>query len=545
VDFYTQTEIDDKIDQDLKTTDVVTFNGLYLNGGTIGLSPFNWPYKVSLSGGSPGANRMWRLPIEEPPESGIMKYLTVNSDGNWFYTNRGSLSDVDVTAKSLTVPQSTTPQLIFMKPGSGGGGTGWAAPETSGNSYVLALPANFPENGQGLVWNASGTKDYGGGLSLPTFQGTYVDPSTGSGGTLEITEVATDPNPATLTPGQMVASKATGNIFYKSSTGVYTGAFSYLADADYPIILSATIPTSGTSLIVVYNQDVVDGTELGSWLLSCDNGSYNLTTPAGTTTSAYTYPITGGPVVKNDDCQLYYTMPTDGVEAEDDGAKLQNINGSNITNNSGYIVPVTSGTLFDLDFNDTQSVDLAGWTTVVPAGALNSDSTTYMFDGTQYLYINNNSGGSNIAYSPILSTPVETVYYRYVFRSSSTNTSNLHGPGFKGVGGTVEIGKTYRTSNVYITHGTAQTNVPAVPINTWHYVCGRITVATAEGANDGQHVINVGTSTNPLDNVTASLTNGVRHELIDQVFIGQSSSNSLMIDNVEFSTTEITECGSL
>jgi hypothetical protein len=450
----------------------------------------------------------------------------------------------DISVSSVNVPQSSVPQLIYLKPASGAGGVGWASPGTSSNSYVLVPPANPPSNGQLMSFYPTGTIDYGGGLSLPTYQGSYVDPSAGSG-SITINEVASDPNTATLAVNSITASTATGNVFLKTATGVYSGAFSYVVDADYPLILSSTVPTSGNQLVVVYNQNMADGTELGDWLLSCDSGNYALTAPTGTTTSAYTYPISGGPVHSADLCQLFYTMPTDGVEAADDGVKLQSISGADIANNSTYVPSAPSGTLFELDFNSTQAVDLADWTTSVPAGILTTDRTTSMFDGTQYMFVNNNAGGTNTAYSPILETPVETIYYRYIFQSGSINTSSPHGLLFQGVGGTVEIGRVFRTTNVYVTQGTASANVSNVPMSSWQYVCGRITVASSEGADDGQHVINVGDSSNPENNVTATITTGQRHELIDRIGISQNSSNSLSIENVHISTSEISECGSL
>jgi hypothetical protein len=244
------------------------------------------------------------------------------------------LSGQAIAPSSISIPQSVNPGIVYMKPGSGAGGAGWAAPANSGIPYALSLPPTTPSPGQLLSLGSGTTVDYGGGLSLLTFPVTFVNPTTG-GGTSGLTVVATDPSPGTLASGSFVVSASTGNLFWQSETKLAKWEpFSYITNADYPLILSATVPSAGDKLVVVYNQDMVDGTELGTWALSCSQGSYSLTSPTGSTTGVYTYPVAGGLVAKNDTCHLYYTMPTDGVEAEDDGAKLQSITAASVANNS-------------------------------------------------------------------------------------------------------------------------------------------------------------------------------------------------------------------
>jgi hypothetical protein len=225
-----------------------------------------------------------------------------------------------------------------------------------------------------MTFSSAGTQDYGNGLSLPTYQGTFADPS--SGGSIEITEVAIDPNPENLIIGSLTAVTSTGNIFLKTSTGSYSWAATYLADAEYPLLSTATIQSSGTSLTAVFDQDMVDGTELGSYFLECDNsGSLTLTAPTGTGTSIFTYPIAGGTVEKNDVCRLYFVKATDSIESEATGIKLQSFNNKAVTNNSNYIDTSIAYNYY-YDFEETG----------IPAGVtIEGGSGTTDWDGTPAL----------------------------------------------------------------------------------------------------------------------------------------------------------------
>jgi hypothetical protein len=453
------------------------------------------------------------------------------------------LAGQDVSVKSVNIPQTTTPQVVYMKPGSGSGGVGWAAPEVSSSSYVMIPPANPPSAGQLMSFTSAGTKDYGNGLSLATYQGKYVNPATGSsGGTLEITEVTTDPDPGTLEPGQMVASVASGNIFYKSSTGTYTGAFSYVVDDDYPLILSATVPSTGDKLIVTYNQDMVDGTELGIWAIECDlSGSLSLTAPSGTTTSAYTYPVSGGLIQKDDTCLLYYAKPTDGVEAEDDGVKLQSFSEKAIANNSAYVEEIVDGTVFHLDFNGTETEDLAGgWTKIQPTGTLTLDSTAYgPPEGPQAMFARNNAAGINGIQSPTFG-PYSTLYYRYAVQTTSTGSSFPHGISF--FSDTTKLGDVNANGSYRATNGTGSVTTIAVVAGNQYWVCGKF--STGSGA-DGEHIINIGTSADYFNNTTYELTTGDATGTVNNVTLSQYSSNGMELDDFTLSTEVITECGNM
>jgi hypothetical protein len=458
------------------------------------------------------------------------------------------LAGQDVSVSSVNIPQSSVPQLFYMKPASGAGGNGWAAPATSSNSYLLSLQSVPPTSGKLLsIAGPATTVDYGGGLNIPTFPVTFVDPSTGGGGSIEINEVTNDPNPSTLAVNSITAATSTGNIFLKTATGVYSGAFSYVADADYPLILSATVPSAGNSLVVIYNQDMVDGTELGDWYIDCiESGLFPLTTPTGTGTSAYTYPISGGLIQQDELCQLYYTAPTDGIEAEDDGVKLQDISGSNIANNSSYVPDVADTTLFFLDMEGTETEDLSGgWVKQVDSGSATTDYTLIVLSGTQSARLNSNSSSSVYLKSPAIAD-ADTIYYSAQIQTSSTATSSM-GFYFMNIDGETEttLGRTGLSSGFRAYHGSTNSAGITIAGGTKYYMCGKFQVATSDGANDGMHLMNLSTTSNPVDGTTVGVTNGNSFSPINRVWIRQTSSNALVIDDIKGSTEVLPECGEL
>jgi hypothetical protein len=288
---------------------------------------------------------------------------------------------------------------------------------------------------------------------------------------------------------------------------------------------------------------MVDGTELGIWAIECDlSGSLSLTAPSGTTTSAYTYPVSGGLIQKNDTCLLYYTKPTDGVEAEDDGVKLQSFSEKAITNNSAYVEEVVDGTIFNLDFNGTETEDLAGgWTKIQPTGTLTLDSTAYgPPEGTQAMFARNNAGGINGIQSPLF-TPASTLYYRYGYQSEFNAAAYEHGIQF--YNDVTNVGGVYFSTGLRISNGTENTLVVQPTPNDQYWVCGKFSTGTT--GSDGEHILNIGTSTNPIDNSSATITNGTATESINKITLTQVGSAGMELDAFKLSTGVIPECGEL
>lgn len=118
-------------------------------------------------------------------------------------------------------------------------------------------------NGQGLFWNATTEKfepGDGGGDDLgdatasmvsALFSGTgdYLKSDgtkgTPSGGTLTITEQSSDPSYSEMSTGDLVISTSSGDLFYKSATGGYTFAGTYIVDPTYSLTMAIT-DTTGT-----------------------------------------------------------------------------------------------------------------------------------------------------------------------------------------------------------------------------------------------------------------------------------------------------------
>jgi hypothetical protein len=106
---------------------------------------------------------------------------------------------------------------------------------TNYTDHVLGLAHQVPAGGtDGQVLAKASNTDYD--LEWITASG---------GGTIVITETATDPTFDSMTAGEMIVSRESGDMFYKSDTGGYVFAGDYTADpVDYTLDISPT-PTNG------------------------------------------------------------------------------------------------------------------------------------------------------------------------------------------------------------------------------------------------------------------------------------------------------------
>lgn len=163
------------------------------------------------------------------------------------------------------------------------------------------------------------------------------------GATIKITEQANDPVAADMTPGQLIAATTSGDLFYKSDTGLLTFAGAYVPDPDAPIISSATIDTLGTSLAVLFDQPVETGAGgVGTWAIDCDvtTGIF-LGAPTGSGTATYTFPITGGVVKAVDGCTFDYLAIADGIQDIETSEVVASIASGAIDNGSTVVASST------------------------------------------------------------------------------------------------------------------------------------------------------------------------------------------------------------
>jgi hypothetical protein len=140
------------------------------------------------------------------------------------------------------------------------------------------------------------------------------------------------------------------------------------------------------------------------------------------------------------------------------------------------------------------------------------------------------------------------IYYRAMVQAASTTTATPFGFRFynDNEGTLTSQGYTGIISGFMAIHGSASqsTSIPFAA-GTWHYVCGKFQIATASGADNGQHIINVSPTPDPADGSVTGVTNGTSYLPINRVYLAQQSANAMLIDMVKISTEVISECGAL
>jgi len=158
----------------------------------------------------------------------------------------------------------------------------------------------------------------------------------GGGGTLTITESATDPVISSMNTGDIIVSRASGDMFYKSGTGHYVFTGTYTAGAPAPVLNSATVASNGTTLTLGADQSLSVGAGGNAGFnLDCTASGQNInaTYSSGIPGASPVFTL-ASTVSQSDTCNLDYTQPGNGFEATDDATDLSSINNMVVTNNS-------------------------------------------------------------------------------------------------------------------------------------------------------------------------------------------------------------------
>lgn len=175
-------------------------------------------------------------------------------------------------------------------------------------------------------------------------------------GSASIQELASDPAYTDLDAGEMAVSTASGDLFIKTATGLYTIAGTYAADPTTPTLTSLTIPTSGDTATAVFSEAVSYGAGgAGGWTLNSPTNAMTYASGTGTDTIVFNLAST---ILSTDTPTVSYTQPTNGFESSDDGVDLASITNASVTNNSIQ----TSGVVtYFVGFNNanTTTMDLA------------------------------------------------------------------------------------------------------------------------------------------------------------------------------------------
>jgi hypothetical protein len=133
---------------------------------------------------------------------------------------------------------------------------------------------------------------------------------------------------------RVYADNPTSSAYTPFVKNMYDAYRNYAPGSPEP--LSATINATGTTLTIVWSEDVVNGADGADDLTVSLEVATTATYSLGTGTATYVYDLS--PAVFVGSAVTYsYTQPGDGIKAEDDGAVVQTFADLTVTNNSTLV----------------------------------------------------------------------------------------------------------------------------------------------------------------------------------------------------------------
>jgi hypothetical protein len=222
---------------------------------------------------------------------------------------------------------------------------------------------------------------------LQTYTATQIDTLLSTAGSAPTIQ-ADDPTSASAV-GWYLATTS-GDLFYRSSSGLFTFAGSYTVYA--PTLSSRTIGTNGTTLTLVGSESLSVGAGgNGGFDVDCATAGTGITATyaSGAPGSSLVYTL-GTTVNSGDTCDLDYTQPGNGIEATTGGADLASITSGAITNNSTQGGGAAYTANFDTDANPlgspwvtvTDMVNVRAVSGMAGGAVLDENSAAYYNDTT-------------------------------------------------------------------------------------------------------------------------------------------------------------------
>lgn len=248
------------------------------------------------SNGSVSADDDWEVTAQ------IWDQSANGGDGGLSATETTGIDSVVPTVDSATVASNgTTVTVVFSETVSiGSGGSGGCALDFSGGAATLTYSSG--DGTSSLVFTASRTIE------------------SGETGTLDYTQ-----------PGDGIEDEAGNDLASFTDQAVTNDSG---GDVTAPTFSSATIPSAGTSISVVFSENVTRGAGYanGDWSVSATGGAVTLTYSSGdgTDTLVLTTSRTIGP---GETVTLGWAGTADGLE-DDSSNDLASFSGESVTNNS-------------------------------------------------------------------------------------------------------------------------------------------------------------------------------------------------------------------
>lgn len=297
------------------------------------------------------------------------------------------------------------------------------------------------------------------------------------GGTLTITEQATDPLFSGMSTGDLIVSRASGDMFYKSATGGYQLTGTYTADPIIPVVSGVTI--DGTTLVITYDINVTQGVGYNDNLLNIDGSTMGsdvaVTYASGDGTPAHTYTAATA-AVNGETVTLDFLGGADALESST-GGDLAAFTGQTVVNNTapagGFILN------YDFDTNWTDGYTTGGTDSpaaialTINSGLLRETGTFY--NGTQSAHILGIADNMELPISDdsyVMQDGSMGYFTCYVYRTVQANDTQF----FNMLGGAGEVITASMRDNGRLTFShtsNAGANVVSMspnttfPINTW------------------------------------------------------------------------------
>jgi hypothetical protein len=315
-----------------------------------------------------------------------------------------------------------------------------------------------------------------------------------------------------------------GNGIEAQSGGVDLATFSGVSvvnsSTQTPTLLSATIPSNGASISLVFSQTVQFGAGGNSgWTLNMSGGTLvtaNIIYASGSGTTTLVYSLTGRAVQQGETGTIAYSQSGNGVESVSaPNVDVSTIVSASVTNNSTQTAPAlssatvqSSGTTINLVFNKSVQIGSggsAGWTITMSGGT---------FSGATLAYASG-SGTATLVYNLL----------GRVVQAGEIGTLSYVQPG-NGIEATSTLIDVPSIGSASVTNGSAQ---GATGLLSWDVVASATSYLIYYGVNVGPPYtqpynsgVNVGNVTS-YDPHNFGLTSGTYHWAVTAIVNGEET----------------------
>lgn len=267
--------------------------------------------------------------------------LSIKDPAGTWAINQFTIASINELVEEVNpVKVSGVPGLfyLFEENGTDENGTGFRGPDNATVNTLYQFPDGLPTLGQIWAFGTPAVESIGG----TDYTVIPVSFANQSGGTLEITEQSSDPLFSSMSTGDLIVSTASGDMFYKSSTGGYQFTGTYTLDPVIPVVSGVTI--DGTGLIISYDVAVTQGTGYNDNLLNIDGSTMGtdvaITYASGDGTTTHTYTAATA-AVDGETVTLDFLGGIDALESST-GGDLAAFTGQSVTNNTSGATPLVA-----------------------------------------------------------------------------------------------------------------------------------------------------------------------------------------------------------